>query len=431
MIRLKKIKIKGGFCLKGNVKIAGAKNAVLAILPATVLIGKVCRIENVPDISDISLMCCVLAQIGVQVRVVGKNSLEVDARHVSNICADFDEIRHMRASYYLLGAMLGRFGEAAVAMPGGCDFGLRPTDQHIKGFEALGAKCDVTGGITKIKCDKLVGNGVYLDVISVGATINTILTAVKAEGTTIIENAAKEPHVVDLSNFLNSCGADIRGAGTDIIKVCGVKKLRGTNYQVIPDQIEAGTYMAAALATNGNITVEGIIPKHLESITAKLEEIGADIEISDDSIRLMSTGKLNKCNVKTMPYPGFPTDMQPQIVALLSRASGTSMVSECVWDHRFRHVSELRRMGAEISVDGRLAVIEGVGELSGTNVKASDLRAGAALIIAGLSANGSTIVENTAYIERGYENIAGKLFLLGADIKSIDEEILEKVSSVL
>ena len=426
-MNVRKIVIKKSNNLEGNVKIAGAKNAALAVLASTILVGQKCILENVPDISDVSLMCNIMSHLGVKINMVGPNAIEVDAKNISSLCADFDEIRHMRASYYLLGAFLGRFGEASVAMPGGCDFGLRPMDQHIKGFESLNAKCEISGGIIKVKCDKLRGNRVYLDVVSVGATINTIIAAVKAEGTTVIENAAKEPHVVDLANFLNSCGADIHGAGTDVIKVYGVKNLKGTSYQIIPDQIEAGTYMAISVATHGNVTINNVIPKHLESISAKLCEIGAKIDYFENSIKISCLGKLKKCNVKTMPYPGFPTDMQPQIVALLTKCEGTSMVTEGVWDNRFRYVSELRRMGAEISVDGRLAVIEGVKKLVGTNVKAIDLRAGAAVILAGLISEGTTYVENIDYVERGYEDIVGKLSNLGANIKIILES-LNKIS---
>lgn len=426
-MNVRKIVIKKSNNLEGNVKIAGAKNAALAILASTILVGKKCILENVPDISDVSLMCSIMSHLGVKINMIGPNAIEVDAKNISSICADFDEIRHMRASYYLLGAFLGRFGEASVAMPGGCDFGLRPMDQHIKGFESLNARCEIAGGIINVKCDKLKGNRVYLDVVSVGATINTVIAAVKAEGTTVIENAAKEPHVVDLANFLNSCGADIHGAGTDVIKVYGVKNLKGTSYQIIPDQIEAGTYMAISVATHGNVTISNVIPKHLESISAKLCEIGAQIDYFEDSIKISCSRKLKKCNVKTMPYPGFPTDMQPQIVSLLTKCEGTSMVTEGVWDNRFRYVSELRRMGAEISVDGRLAVIEGVKELVGTNVKAIDLRAGAAVILAGLISEGTTYIENIDYIERGYENIVEKLSNLGANIKIVSES-LDKIS---
>lgn len=415
-MKSRKIVIKKSENLVGEVRIAGAKNAALAILASTVLVGDICKLENVPNINDVSLMCKILSNLGVKVTVINKNSLELDPSGVSSFSANFDEMRHMRASYYLLSSLLGRFGKASVSMPGGCDFGLRPMDQHIKGFESLGATCESVGGLTNVSCDCLRGGRVYLDVSSVGATINTIIAAVKATGTTTIENAAKEPHVVDLANFLNRCGADIHGAGTDVVTVNGVSSLHGSSYQIIPDQIEAGTYMVISTATKGDILISNVIPKHLESISAKLSEIGACIECHDDSVRVKGPDKIAECNVKTMPYPGFPTDMQPQIVALLSKCSGTSMVSEGVWDSRFRYVSELRRMGAQISVDGRLAVIQGVPELIGTNVKSVDLRAGAAMIIAGLSAEGSTCIENIDHIERGYENIVGKLSNLGASI---------------
>ena len=419
-MKSKRIVIKKSYGLSGNVKIAGAKNAVLAILASTVLVGKVCRIENVPNISDVFSMCSILKQLGVKIDFIDESTLEIDPRNITSISADFDEMRHMRASYYLLGALLGRFGSASVAMPGGCDFGLRPMDQHIKGFESLSANCETVGGITNIKSDCLKGGRVYLDVVSVGATINTVIAAVKAKGTTIIENAAKEPHVVDLANFLNSCGADIRGAGTDVIKINGVSNLNGTTYQIIPDQIEAGTYMVASLVTHGNISLSNIIPKHLESISAKLSEIGGNIEFFEDSVKVSCDRELKNCNVKTMPYPGFPTDMQPQIVSLLTKCKGTSMVTEGVWDSRFRYVSELRRMGAQIAVNGHLAVIQGVETLIGTNVKSIDLRAGAAMILAGLFAEGTTCIENIKHIERGYENIVDKLSNLGANIELIE-----------
>ena len=413
----KKIIIEKSDNLKGEIRITGAKNAALAILASIILVGKVCILENVPNIRDVDLMCKILSHLGVKITVIDEHTLELDPSCVSSFSANFDEMRHMRASYYLLSSLLGRFGQAEVSMPGGCDFGLRPMDQHIKGFEALGAKCETVGGLTKVKCDSLKGAKVYLDIVSVGATINTIIAAVKAKGTTFIENAAKEPHVVDLANFLNSCGADIHGAGTDVIKINGVSSLHGTKYPIIPDQIEAGTYMVATLATHGKVKISNVIPKHLESISAKLSEIGADIEFYSDSVVVSGSGIINGCNVKTMPYPGFPTDMQPQIVSLLSKCKGTSMVSEGVWDSRFRYVSELRRMGANISVDGRLAVITGVDKLIGSSVKSVDLRAGAAMIIAGLTAEGTTYIENINHIERGYENIVGKLALLGASIK--------------
>jgi UDP-N-acetylglucosamine 1-carboxyvinyltransferase len=414
---LKKIIVSGGNRLNGQIKISGSKNAAVAVLPAAVLAEDIIRIENIPDISDISLMCKILTETGAKIKFIDKHKLEIDSRNAGNCNADFESVRKMRASCYLLGAFLARFGKACTALPGGCDFDIRPIDQHIKAFSALGAKCEISGGFANVSCKKLIGGNVYLDVVSVGATINTMLAAVKAEGLTVIENAAKEPHVVDTANFLNSMGADVRGAGTDIIRIQGVKRLHGTSYSIIPDQIEAGTYLSAVFAAGGDITVRNVIPKHLESITAKLEEMGAEIECGDEKIRIISNAKPNKCNVKTMPYPGFPTDMQPQIAAVLACAAGTSVINESVWDHRFRYVSELIRMGANILVDGRTAVVEGINKLTGTKVKTSDLRAGAALIIAGLSAEGITEIENVEYIERGYEDIAEKLSALGADIK--------------
>ena len=426
------IVISGGKKLRGTVPISGAKNAALAIIPAVVLSEGVCRIENIPNISDITLIAKILSEMGAIVQMVNKNTLEIDPRKIVSPVASYELMRHMRASYYLLGALLGKFSSAVVSLPGGCDFGVRPIDQHLKGFMALGAKYRVDGGMVHVDCDKLVGSNIYMDVVSVGATVNIMLAAVKAEGLTTIENAAKEPHIVDLANFLNCMGADVRGAGTDVIKIRGVKKLSGTTYSIIPDQIEAGTYMIAAAATGGDVTVTNVIPKHLESITAKLEEIGVQIEEYDDSIRAYCDGKLNKCNIKTMPHPGFPTDMQPQITALLSICEGTSIVNEAVWDNRFRYVSELRRMGAQISVDGKIAVVEGIENLVGAPVKATDLRAGAALVIAGLSANGLTTIEDIGHIERGYENIVGKLQGLGADIKKIVvEEQIPAVAAAL
>lgn len=422
---MEKICILGGKKLFGSVEISGAKNAALAILPAAALSDGVCRIENVPAISDINLMCKVLEDLNVKIKLINKNTIEIDPRNIQCSIASYDLMRNIRASCYILGVLLGKFNQSCVYLPGGCDFGTRPIDQHLKGFTALGAECTVDGGMIKTKCEKLVGNNIYLDVVSVGATVNIMLTAVKAEGMTIIENAAKEPHIVDLANFLNCMGADIFGAGTDVIKIRGVKKLKGVTYSIIPDQIEAGTYLTAALATDGEILIKNVTPKHLESITAKLKEIGAEIYEYSDSVRIKSTGKLKKCNVKTMPHPGFPTDMQPQITALLTRAEGTSIVNESVWDNRFRYVEELRRMGANISVDGRLAVIEGVEELTGAAVQATDLRAGAALVIAGLCAKGKTTIENISHIERGYENIINKLKNLGADICKVSHEVSE------
>jgi len=411
--------VQGGCRLTGEVPVSGAKNAAIAIIPAAILSDGVCRIENVPNITDVASITRILYDMGAGVRYLDKSTLEIDPRPVRTYIATEELARHMRGSYYLLGALLGRFHHAVVTMPGGCDLGVRPIDQHLKGFAALGAKHRLENGMVDVSADRLTGNNIYLDVVSVGATANIMLAAVKAEGTTVIENAAKEPHIVDLANFLNSMGADIRGAGTDVIKIYGVRRLSGTTYSIIPDPIEAGTYMVAAAATCGDVLVKNVIPKHLESISAKLEEMGVSVEEFDDSIRVKRSGKLNKCNIKTMPHPGFPTDMQPQMCVLLSLAQGTSIINESVWDNRFRYVDELKRMGAQISVDGKLAVVEGVDHLEGAPVKAPDLRAGAALVIAALCARGTSQIENIAQIERGYENIDEKIRRLGGDIRRV------------
>ena len=411
--------VQGGCRLTGEVPVSGAKNAAIAIIPAAILSDGVCRIENVPNITDVASITRILYDMGAGVRYLDKSTLEIDPRPVRTYIATEELARHMRGSYYLLGALLGRFHHAVVTMPGGCNLGVRPIDQHLKGFAALGAKHRLENGMVDVSADRLTGNNIYLDVVSVGATANIMLAAVKAEGTTVIENAAKEPHIVDLANFLNSMGADIRGAGTDVIKIYGVRRLSGTTYSIIPDPIEAGTYMVAAAATCGDVLVKNVIPKHLESISAKLEEMGVSVEEFDDSIRVKRSGKLNKCNIKTMPHPGFPTDMQPQMCVLLSLAQGTSIINESVWDNRFRYVDELKRMGAQISVDGKLAVVEGVDHLEGAPVKAPDLRAGAALVIAALCARGTSQIENIAQIERGYENIDEKIRRLGGDIRRV------------
>lgn len=416
---MEKIVINGGNRLHGNVRISGAKNAAVAIIPAVILSDGVCRIENVPNIQDVNLIAEILQQMGAIVKRIDKATLEIDPKGIREPVATYDLVRHMRASSYLMGALLGKFNRAEVALPGGCDFGVRPVDQHLKGFTVLGAAHSVESGMIKVKADKLVGGHVYLDVVSVGATVNIMLAAAKAQGRTIIENAAKEPHIVDLANFLNSMGADVRGAGTDVIKVNGVTHLNGTTYSIIPDQIEAGTYMAAVACAGGDVMINNVIPKHLESITAKMREMGVIIEEYDDSVRVIKDGRLRRCNVKTMPHPGFPTDMQPQIAAILTMADGTSIVNEAVWDNRFRYVEELRRMGAEISVDGKLAVIEGVEQLKGAPVKATDLRAGAAMIVAGLGASGTTQIEDIRHIERGYEDVVEKFAEIGADIKKV------------
>ena len=413
-----KFVITGGTPLTGEVTISGAKNAVVAILPATILAEDVCRIENIPDISDVSAMINILSIMGAHVKFINKNTVEIDTRYINSHVVEYDLSKQLRASYYLIGALLGRFNRAEVAMPGGCYLGVRPIDQHIKGFEALGATVTMEeNAMVNARADKLLGNSIYLDVVSVGATINCMLASVKAKGLTIIENAAKEPHIVDLANFLNTLGADIRGAGTDVIKIRGVEKLHGCEYSIIPDQIEAGTYMVAAAATKGDVLVKNVIPKHLESITAKLIECGVDITEYDDSIRVKMNRRPGKCNIKTMPHPGFPTDMQPQFSVLLSQAKGMSIISESVWDNRFRYAEQLSRMGAVIHVDGKTAVIEGVDGLKGAPIRADDLRAGAAMMIAGFIATGVTEIEDIHHIERGYENVVEKFRALGAHIE--------------
>ena len=416
---MKQIVINGGKRLCGTVRISGAKNAAVAIIPAVILSDGVCRIENIPNIMDVNLIANILHEMGARINRINKTTLEIDPTYIRRPVANYDIVRKMRASSYLLGALLGKFSKAEVALPGGCDFGVRPIDQHLKGFGILGAEYSVVGGMVNVKAEHLTGGHVYLDVVSVGATVNIMLASVRAEGRTIIENAAKEPHVVDLANFLNSMGADIRGAGTDVIKINGVKHLHGTTYSTIPDQIEAGTYMVAAAATKGDVLITNVITKHLEPITAKMREMGVTITENEDSVRVSRDGELKRCNVKTQPHPGFPTDMQPQIATLLSIAQGTSIVTEAVWDNRFRYVEELKRMGAVISVDGKVAVIEGVKELNGAPVKATDLRAGAAMVIAALSAVGTTHIEDIEHIERGYEDIVEKLTALGADIRIV------------
>lgn len=417
---MEKFVITGRNKLMGEVSISGAKNAAVAIIPAVVLSDGICRIENVPNIADVTLIASILEAMGAKIKRINKSTLEIDPSGIKNPVASYELVRHMRASYYLLGALLGKFKSAEVALPGGCDFGVRPIDLHLKGFAALGAEYSVSGGMIRVKADRLLGNHVYMDVVSVGATMNIMLAAVKAEGKTIIENAAKEPHIVDLANFLNSMGADVRGAGTDIIKIRGVEHLSGTTYSIIPDQIEAGTYMAAAVATGGDVLIKNVITKHLESITAKLREMGAEVDEYDDAVRVRRTGELCHCNIITMPHPGFPTDMQPQMAAVLIRANGTSIVKEGVWDNRFKYVDELRRMGAKISVNDKTAVIEGVAELNASPLKSTDLRAGAAMIIAALTANGTSYIEDIKYIERGYEDVVEKFRSLGADIKRIN-----------
>ena len=420
--------VQGGHPLFGEVRISGAKNAAVAIIPAALLVDGVCRIENIPQISDVTALLKILEQLGANVRFLNRSSVEIDCRHISTTQVSQELAHKIRASYYLIGALLGRFGEAEVSMPGGCNFGgVRPIDQHVKGFVAMGAEVR-EGDFICAKADggRMKGANIYLDVVSVGATMNIMMAAVLAEGTTVIENAAKEPHIVDLANFLNSMGADIKGAGTDTIRIFGVDKLHGGSYAIIPDQIEAGTYMAAVAACGGQVLVRGIIPKHMDGITAKLQEMGVQVEEQDDTLLVRRSGKLHRANVKTLPYPGFPTDMQPQITVALCLAEGTSMVTEGVWDNRYRYVGELTRMGAQIRVEGRSAVVEGVEHLNAASVQAYDLRAGAAMVIAALAAEGTSEVSNVHYIERGYEDIIEKLRSIGAQIESVEcEEVVE------
>ncbi len=415
---MKKYVIRGGRPLYGKVEISGAKNAAVGIIPAALLVEGVCRIQNIPQISDVTALLKILEQLGAKVRFLTKSDVEVDCTHIRTTHVPQDLTHKIRASYYLIGALLGRFGEAEVSMPGGCNFGsVRPIDQHIKGFAAMGADIRVGDFIcARAEGGRMKGANVYLDVVSVGATMNIMMAAALADGVTTIENAAKEPHIVDLANFLNSMGADIKGAGTDTIRVRGVEQLHGGTYAIIPDQIEAGTYMAAVAATGGEVRVCNVIPKHMECITAKLVEMGVQVEEDGDSLIVRRNAPLQRTNVKTMPYPGFPTDMQPQIAAVLCLAEGTSVLTEGVWDSRYRYTEEFRRLGAQIQVDGRVAIIEGVAQLTGARMEACDLRAGAAMIIAGLAAEGISEVSNVKYIERGYEAIIEKLAGIGADI---------------
>ena len=418
--------VQGGVPLRGEVEVSGAKNAAVAILPATVLAKGICVIENVPDISDVEHLIEMLQNLGATVRRPDKNTIEIDTTNVESLLVPYEMARKMRASYYFLGALLGRFSNASVAMPGGCNlgFGVRPIDQHIKGFEALGVSVTVDQGIINTHAEQMVGCHIHFDVVSVGATVNVMMAAVRAKGITILENAAKEPHIVDLANFLNSMGADVRGAGTDVIKIHGVDLLRPSTYSIIPDQIEAGTYMVLAAATKGEILVKNVIPKHLESITDKLRAAGVTVEEFDEAVRVTAGVELKKVNIKTLPHPGFPTDMQPQIAVMLCCAQGTSIITEGVWEGRFRYADEIKRMGALISVEGKMAVIEGVASLKGAQVMANDLRAGAALVIAALMAQGQSEIEGIEHIERGYEKMINKLLLLGADIKRVSESTL-------
>ena len=417
---MKKIVINGPCRLEGEVEISGGKNAIVAILPATVMVHGKCTIENVPDISDVQNIIGILKYMGASVRFTDKKTLEIDCSDIRRCEVPYDLARRLRASYYFLGALLGRWHEATVAMPGGCSIGLRPIDQHIKGFEALGAKVDFERGNVHASAQALTGKHVYFDVVSVGATINIMIAAATANGTTVMENVAKEPHIVDVANFLNSMGADISGAGTDVIKVHGVPGLKGGSYAVIPDQIEAGTFMVAAAATRGDVTIKNVIPKHLECISRKLTEMNIKVIEFDDYIRVIGSGVIESASIKTMPYPGFPTDMHPQMAVLMSLADGTSRVTENIWESRFKYVDELRKMGAHITVTGNVAAIEGGVQFLGAPIRSCDLRAGAAMIIAGLVASGTTVIEEIQYIERGYENIIEKFKGLGANIEKVD-----------
>ena len=419
---MEKLVIQGGTSLKGEVTISGAKNAAVAILPATLLINGVCKIENVPNISDVKISCEILNALGAKIVWDGPNTLTIDTRNINTTEAPLELTSKFRASYYIIGAMLSRKGSITVGMPGGCQLGARPIDQHIKGFEALGATVDVESGTIKAHADSLTGTSIYMDITSVGATINVMLSAVLAKGTTTIDNAAKEPHIVDVANFLNTMGADIRGAGTDVIKINGVSELKGgSTYSVVPDQIEAGTFMLAAVATKGDIIIKNCISKHLESITAKVIEVGGQVEDYGDSMRIYCNKRPTKANIKTLPYPGFPTDLQPQMGVVLSIANGTSIINESIWDSRFQYTAELNKMGAKISAQGKTAYFEGVEKLTSAPVYSTDLRAGAALIIAGIVAEGKTEVYNLEHIDRGYEDIESKFRTLGANINRVTE----------
>ena len=417
--------IKGGNPLVGEVEIAGAKNAALAILAAAIMTDDTVLIENLPDVRDINVLLEAIAEIGAKVDRINRSTVRINGSTIQDISVDYEYIKKIRASYYLLGALLGKYKKAEVPLPGGCNIGSRPIDQHLKGFRALGAKVDIINGAIVAKADQLHGSHIFLDMVSVGATINIMMAASMAPGRTIIENAAREPHVVDVANLLNCMGANIKGAGTDVIRIKGVEKLHGTEYSIIPDQIEAGTFMFAAAATRGDIMVKNVIPKHLEATTAKLEEIGCEVEEFDDAVRVVASKRLRRTHVKTLPYPGYPTDMQPQIAVTLALAQGTSIVTESIFENRFKYADELARMGANIKVEGNTAIIDGVEKLSGARVSAPDLRAGAALVIAGLAAEGITIVDDIVYIQRGYENFEHKLRSLGAEIERVssDKEI--------
>lgn len=411
--------VEGGKKLNGEVYINGAKNAAVAVIPATVMANGVCNIDNLPNIEDISSLIDAMKAIGAKCSYKDAHSLVIDSRHIHNYIATNESVRKIRASYYLIGALLGRYKRAEVALPGGCNFGSRPIDQHIKGFKALGAQVTIENGIVKAYAEELTGTNIFLDVVSVGATINIMLAAALAKGQTVIENAAKEPHIIDTANLLNIMGAKIKGAGTDVIRITGVEELKGVDYTIIPDQIEAGTYMIAAAATGGDVTVRNVIPKHMDPLTAKLSEMNCSIFEGDDFIRVIGSDNLVSTNLKTAVYPGFPTDLQPQMTALLSIAKGTGVITENVWENRFQYIDELKRLGCKITVEGRIAIIEEAEKLTGAEVRATDLRAGAALVIAALAAKGRTVISDIKYIDRGYENIEQKLAKMGASIARV------------
>ena len=414
--------IKGGNPLVGEVEIGGAKNAALAILAAAIMTDEAVHIENLPDVRDINVLLEAIREIGATVDRISPTEVRIVGATIGNITVEYEYIKKIRASYYLLGALLGKYKNAEVPLPGGCNIGSRPIDQHLKGFRALGASVDIIHGAVVAKAEELRGKHIFLDMVSVGATINIMMAAAMANGNTTIENAAKEPHVVDVANFLNSMGANIKGAGTDVIRIRGVEKLHGTSYSIIPDQIEAGTFMCAAAATMGDVMVKNVIPKHLEATTAKLEEIGCQVEEFDDAVRVVANKRLKRTNVKTMPYPGYPTDIQPQFAVALTLAEGTSIITESIFENRFKYAAELVRMGADIKVEGNTAIVNGVEKLTGAQVSAPDLRAGAALVIAGLAAEGITIVDDIVYIQRGYERFEEKLRALGAEIEKVSSE---------
>lgn len=414
--------IKGGNPLVGEVEIGGAKNAALGILAAAIMTDETVVIENLPDVQDINVLLEAISEIGARVERLDRNRVSINGSMIGEVSVDYEYIKKIRASYYLLGALLGKYKKAEVPLPGGCNIGSRPIDLHLKGFKALGAKVNIRNGSIVAEADRLHGSHIFLDTVSVGATINIMMAASMAEGYTIIENCAREPHVVDVANFLNSMGANIKGAGTDVIRIRGVERLHRTEYSIIPDQIEAGTFMFAAAATKGDVMVKNVIPKHLEATTAKLVEIGCEVEEFDDAVRVVASKRLSNTNVKTLPYPGYPTDMQPQIGVTLALAKGTSIVTESIFENRFKYVDELARMGASVKVEGNTAIITGVEMLTGARVSAPDLRAGAALVIAGLAAEGITIVDDIVYIQRGYENFEEKLRSLGAEIEKVSSE---------